>query len=454
MTEKMEQHPSQHKRMLELNKALDSGMFVHVRRMLHHMPACDVALLLQSTPLAGRKVLWQLTDTEQQGEILEELNEDAMESILQLMDPENLAAATEGMDTDNLAYVLRSLPDTVYQEVLSQMDSQDRHRVETALSYPEDTAGSIMNTDTITLRPDVSIDVVLRYLRLRGELPEATDTLYVVDKDDRLLGDVPLSSLLTVDPSTEIGTIMDTRADAIPADMTDSNVAQLFERHDWISAPVVDHQSRLLGRITIDDVVDIIREDAEHSMMGMAGMDDDTDTFAPVMKSTQQRTVWLSVNLCAALIASSISNMFEATLEQLATLAVLMTIVPSMGGIAGNQTLALVIRGMAVGHIGESNTRWLIGREMAVGLLNGMIWASVIAVIVTVWKGDVRLGLIIAGAMFANLSLAGLAGVTVPLLMKKANIDPALAGGMALTTITDVVGLFAFLGMATLVFGV
>jgi len=436
----------------EVNKAIESGMFVLARGIIENMPACDVALLLESSPPANRKVLWKLTDHDQQGEILEELNEDAKDGIISLMDATNLVAITEGMDTDDLAYILRGIPNSLYQAVLEQMDAQDRHRVETALAYPEDTAGSIMNTDTITLRPDVSIDVVLRYLRLKDGLPEATDTLYVVDADDHLIGDVPLSTLLTVDPSLSVAEVMETKnAVSLFADMPELEVAKLFERHDWISAPVIDQNNQLLGRITIDDVVDIIREDAEHSMMGMAGMDDDEDTFAPIFPSAKRRTVWLSVNLMAAFIAASVSNMFEATLEQMATLAVLMTIVPSMGGIAGNQTLALVIRGIAVGHIGKSNTRWLIGKEAAIGLLNGMVWAVLVATAVVLWKGDVAVGLIIAGAMFINLSVAGVAGVTIPLIMHKYKIDPALAGGMALTTVTDVIGLFSFLGMATLV---
>ncbi|MDX2320621.1 MAG: magnesium transporter [Moritella sp.] len=452
MPEKME-HESTHLRLSEVNEALDSGMFVHVKRMLYQTPPCDIALLLESSPPAGRKVLWRLTDSEIQGEILDELNEDAKTSILKLMDTESLVAATEGLDTDDLANILRSLPDSIYQEVITQMDTQDRHRLETAMAYPEDTAGSIMDTDTITLRPDVTVDVILRYIRLRGELPEATDTLYVVDKDDRLIGDVPLAMLLTTDPNSVISTIMDREAETLPVTLDTSEVAKLFERHDWISAPVIDDEGKLLGRITIDDVVDIIRENAEHDMMGMAGMDDDEDTFAPVIQSTKRRTLWLGVNLIAALTAASVSNMFEATLEQLATLAILMTIVPSMGGIAGNQTLALVIRGMAVGHINEDNSRWLIGKEATVGALNGAIWAISIAIIVSLWKGDPSLGLIIGGAMFINMAMGGLAGVVIPLVMKKYNIDPALAGGMALTTVTDVVGLFAFLGMATLVYG-
>lgn len=438
-------------RLQQVNKALESGMFVKARSILDKMPACDVALILESSPPANRKVIWELTDHDQHGEILEELNEDAKDGIIALMGATNLASATEGMETDGLAYVLRGIPDGLYQAVLQQMDAQDRHRVEQALAYPEDTAGSIMNTDTITLRPDVSIDVVLRYLRLKGEIPEATDTLYVVNEEDILIGDVPLSALLTVDPTLSVAQVMNDKTDALLAQMDEREVAKLFERHDWISAPVVDQNNKLLGRITIDDVVDIIREDAEHSMMGMAGMDDDEDTFAPILSSAKRRTMWLSINLIAAFIAASVSNMFEATLEQMATLAVLMTIVPSMGGIAGNQTLALVIRGLAVGHINDSNTRWLIGKEAAIGLLNGMVWAILVATAVTFWKGDITVGLIIAGAMFINLSVAGIAGVTIPLIMHKYKIDPALAGGMALTTLTDVIGLFSFLGMATLV---
>jgi len=438
-------------RLQEVNKALSSGMFVSARSILKKMPACDVALLLESSPPANRKVLWNLTDHDLQGEILEELNEDAKDGIISLMGAANLVAATEGMDTDDLAYILRGIPDSIYQAVLQQMDEQDRHRVEQALAYPEDTAGSMMNTDTITLRPDVSVDVVLRYLRLKGELPEATDTLYVVNQYDQLIGDVPLSTLLTVDPTLSVAKVMNNRTETLLVEMDEGEIAKLFERHDWISAPVVDSQNHLLGRITIDDVVDIIRENAEHSMMGMAGMDDDEDTFAAILPSAKRRTVWLSLNLIAAFIAASVTNMFEATLDQMATLAVLMTIVPSMGGIAGNQTLALVIRGLAVGHIGSSNTRWLIGKEAAIGVINGLVWATLVATAVTLWKGDIAVGFIIAGAMFINLSAAGIAGVAIPLIMHKYKIDPALAGGMALTTVTDVIGLFSFLGMATLI---
>jgi len=243
---------------------------------------------------------------------------------------------------------------------------------------------------------------------------------------------------------------MDTELESIPVEMSDKDVAQKFERLDWISAPVVDSQAKLLGRITIDDVIDVIREDAEHSMMGMAGMDDDEDTFGPVLKSTLRRSLWLTINLFAALLASSVSNMFEGTLEQFATIAILMTIVPSMGGVAGNQTLALVIRGIALGHIGQSNSRWLIGKELGIGLLNGIMWSVLVFFAVWLWKDDIALGGLIGSAMLINMTVAGFAGATIPIMLKKLNIDPALAGGMVLTTVTDVVGLFAFLGLATL----
>ncbi|MCL1139442.1 magnesium transporter [Shewanella pneumatophori] len=437
-------------RLNQLTQALGNGMFVHVRNMLQDMAASDIAFILESSPPRTRQVLWQLIDQEHTGEILDELGEELKDSLISQMSPERVAKAAQSMDTDDLAYILRSLPDSIFKQVLQSMSKQDRVRVEQALSYPDDTAGSLMNTDTVTLRPDVNIDVILRYLRIRGELPEATDMLYVVDKHDRVLGGVRIADLLTCDPNASVREIMVSDLEAIPVGMSDSEVAQLFERHDWVSAPVIDENDKLLGRITIDDVVDVIREDAEHSMMGMAGMDDDTDTFGPVLKSTFRRSLWLTVNLFAALLAASVSNMFEGTIEQFATIAILMTIVPSMGGVAGNQTLALVIRGIALGQIGQSNSRWLIGKELAIGFLNGLLWSVLVFAAVWLWKGDIALGGLIAGAMLINMTVAGLAGATIPLMLKRMNIDPALAGGMVLTTVTDVIGLFAFLGLATI----
>ncbi len=439
-----------HQALQEVSEALENGRFVHVRRQLQDMEPEDIAHLLEASPRKSREVLWQLADPEDYGEILDELNEDVKDDLVSKMDPEMLVEATEGMDTDDMAYVLRSLPDDLSKEVLSQMDSADRLRVETALAYPEDSAGSLMNTDVVTIRGDVDVEVVLRYLRILGELPEATDAIYVIDSDNKLIGYLSLTTLITTQPDVKVHDVMESSSDAIEVTMSDSDVASLFERRNWVSAPVVDENQQLVGRITIDDVVDVIREDVEHSMMSMAGMDDDEDTFAPVVKSARRRSIWLGANVLAALAAASVSNMFEDTLAQMASIAVLMTIVPSMGGVAGNQTVALVIRGLALGHIGDSNRRELLMKEALVGLLNGVLWAAMIGGIVTLWKGSWLLGGIISAAMLTNLFVAGVAGVTIPVVLKKMNIDPALAGGMALTTVTDVVGLSVFLGLATI----
>lgn len=434
----------------ELNDSLSSGRFVSVRKILHELPPSDVALILESSPSKTRNELWELLDADFHGDVLEELSEDVRNGIISKMMPESVVDALEEMDTDDLAETLSTLPDEVLQDILESMDAQDRHRAETALSYGEDTAGFIMNTDTITLRPDVTVDVVLRYLRLKGDLPENSDTFYVVNRTDNLVGLVPVPRLLTADPDSRVEEVMDEDAEAIPADMPEREVASLFERYNWLSAPVVDDKQRLVGRITIDDVVDIIREEAEHSMMSMAGLDDEEDTFAPVLQSTKRRSIWLGVNLFTALMAAAVSDLFEHTLSQMAVLAILNTIVPSMGGVAGNQTLTLVIRGMALGHVSPSNSRWLINKELAIGFLNGIIWAVLIASVIAIWKQDFMLGVIIAFAMLINMIAAALSGATLPIIMKKLKIDPALAGSVILTTITDVVGIFAFLGTATL----
>jgi magnesium transporter len=433
-----------------ISESLSDGTFVQVRKLLHDLQPGDVALLLESSPSKTRNELWQLIDADFHGDVLEELSEDVRNGIISKMVPSSVVDALEDMDTDDLAETLSSLPDTVLQSILKSMDAQDRLRAEKALSYGEDTAGFMMNTDTITLRPDVTIDVVLRYLRLKGELPENTDTLYVVNRHDNLLGTVPVTKLLTSSPDISVNEIMNEDAKTIPVNMSDSEVAGMFERYDWLSAPVIDANKTLVGRITIDDVVDIIREDAEHSMMSMAGLDDEEDTFAPVGQSTKRRSIWLGVNLITALMAAAVSDLFEATLSQLAVLAILNTIVPSMGGVAGNQTLTLVIRGMALGHVSQSNAVWLVKKELAIGFLNGIIWATLIASVIALWKQDFMLGVVIAFAMLMNMIAAGLAGATLPIIMKRLNIDPALAGSVILTTITDVVGIFAFLGTATL----
>jgi len=366
------------------------------------------------------------------------------------MDTQEVVEITEGMDADDLADILQQLPNRVIKEVLAAMSAQDRQRVECVLSYDEDTAGGLMDTDTITVRPRFTLDVVLRYLRRHEEIPASTDCLFVVNRNDEFLGTLPISKLLTTDTAVTVREIMDVEADSINVQMPDSKVASLFERHNWVSAPVVDDQGKLLGRITIDDVVDVIRDDADHSLMSLAGLDEEEDTFAPVMRTTPRRAIWLGVNLLTAITASAVINIFQDTLDKVVALAILMPIVASMGGVAGNQTLTVMIRGMALGQVGRNNISWLLSKEFRVGLINGLLWALVMGAVVSAWFNDIILALIIAAAMVINLLTAAVAGALLPVFLKRINIDPALAGGVALTTVTDVVGFFAFLGLATL----
>ena len=434
----------------ELYAALSSGTFIDARRMLHSLAAPDIAHLLESSPPPTRHVLWQLIDEAEEGAILQELSDELQAQFLRNMDAREVAAVTEGLETDDVADILQQLPDKILQEVLSSMNQQDRTRLEQILTYPDDTAGGLMNTDTITVRTRHSMDVVLRYLRLHKEIPAMTDNLIVVNRADDFIGLLPLRTVLVSDPGAIVREMMRTDVEAIPADMPSADVANLFERHDWVSAPVVDVTGKLLGRITIDDVVDVIREDADHSLMSMAGLADDEDTFAPILVATPRRAVWLGINLITAFIASSVINLFQDTIDKVVALAVLMPIVASMGGVAGTQTLTLMVRGMALGQIGRSNRNWLINREFVVGLLNGALWSLVVAVAASLWFDDARIGLIIAAAMVINLITAALAGSIIPLAMRRLQIDPALAGSVVLTTVTDVVGFLSFLGLATL----
>jgi magnesium transporter len=337
----------------------------------------------------------------------------------------------------------------VIHELLHSMDKQNRHRLEAVLSYPDDTAGGLMDLDIVTVRANVTLDVVLRYLRLRGQIPDLTDSLMVVDRFDRYQGVLPLATLLTSDPDSSVAEVMEHDIEGISANMKDADVARLFEDRDWVSAPVIDDDGKLLGRITIDDVVDVIREEADHSFMSMAGLDEEDDIFAPALLSARRRAIWLGVNLATAFLASWVIGLYEATLERVVALAVLMPIVASMGGIAGSQTLTIMIRGLALGQVGSSNARTLMLKEIAVSVMNGLIWSLVVALIVTAWFHNVEIGAIIAAALIVNLVCAALAGFGIPLALKRIGVDPALAGSVLLTTITDVVGFVAFLGLGT-----
>jgi len=437
-------------RLRSLGEALDSGALKQVSRILNGgLSPSDIAHLLESSPPRQRALLWNLVDKSLEGEVLQYLSDDIRGYFLSQLNAQELAEVIEDFESDDLADLLQQLPDTVIQEVLDTMDEQDRQRVEEVLAYPEDTAGGLMNTDTITVRPDISIDVVLRYLRRHRSLPPMTDSLIVVSRRDQFVGTLPITKMLVSNPATTVREVMDTDVEPIPVSLSDTQVATLFERYDLISAPVVDDDGNLLGRITIDDVVDVIREDADHSLMSMAGLDEDEDTFAPVLKTSRRRAVWLGINLVTAFIASAVIGLFEDTIEKVVALAVLMPIVASMGGIAGSQTLTLVIRGMAVGQITQDNVGWLLNREFFTSVLNGLLWAVVVAVAAVIWFKDPLIGGVIGAALIINLLAAALVGTVLPLFLKSRNIDPALAGGVILTTVTDVVGFMAFLGLAT-----
>ncbi|MBN3564482.1 magnesium transporter [Aliamphritea spongicola] len=434
----------------KLSEAVESGEFKQIRYTLNNtLRPSEVAHLLEKSPPKERRLLWSLIHQELEAEVLQDLGDDVRTEILSQMDAQEVLAITEALETDDMADVIQQLPETLTREILRSMGSQNRERLEAVLSYPEDTAGGLMNTDTITVRPDISVETALRFLRRHDELPDMTDSLFVVNRKDEYIGNLPLTRMLVSDPTITVREIMSTDAEPIEAEMPDDKVAQLFEQEDLVSAPVVDENNKLLGRITIDDVVDVIREDADHSLMSMAGLDDDEDTFAPIMKTTRRRAVWLGVNLITAFIASAVIGIFEDTIDKVVALAVLMPIVASMGGIAGSQALTLMIRGQALGHVERSNAGWLLNRELVVGTANGILWAIVVAVIAVLWFQDTTIGLIIGCAIIINLIAAALAGTLLPIILKAWGIDPALAGSVLLTTITDVVGFFAFLGLAT-----
>jgi len=418
--------------------------------LLEEMHPQEIAHLLESLPVNDREIVWTHVPADSEGEILVHLNDEARTAIISKMDADQIVAATESLDTDDLADLLPEMPRDIVQEILLSMEQQERERLRSVMSYDEDSAGGLMDLDMVTVRADTTLDVVLRYLRRRGTIPEATDSLFVVNRDNQFQGLLPLTVLLTNDTEMTVEEVMEHEVVGIPAEMPAREVANLFERRDLITAPVIGDQGQLLGRITIDDVVDVIREEADHSLMSMAGLNEEEDMFAPILTSTRRRSVWLGINLITALLASWVIGQFEGTIEKLVALAVLMPIVASMGGIAGSQTLTLVIRGMALGKITSTNARKIFSKELGVGIWNGVIWAIVIAGVAGIWFDNVKLSIVIAGAILTNLVIAAIAGAVVPLVLKRFGADPALSGSVVLTTVTDVVGFFVFLGLAAL----
>lgn len=433
-----------------VREALDAGKLKRVGKLLHRIHPAKVAGLLEALPPAERSQAWSMVETERAGRVLSFLHDEISTTLAQELDLDDLIAAVHHLELDDLVDLIQTLPAELGSRLVLSTTGARREQLESMLSYPEESAGGLMNADAIEVRAEVKAGTVLRYLRLLETLPPQTDMLMVVDRKGHYQGALRLSALVTANLDTRVEGLMQTEIAGIPVDTDSREVARLFQDLDLMSAPVIDGEGRLIGRITVYDVVDLIREDSERAVMQMAGLDDEADMFAPVLVSARRRALWLGINLLTAFLAAWVIGRFQGTLEQLVALAVLMPIVASMGGIAGSQTLTLVIRGLALGQVQKGNVRVLLSREVGVSIINGLLWALVVAALAVVWFGNWGIGGVIAAAILLNLLCAALAGLAIPLILERMGIDPALAGSVILTTVTDVVGFFAFLGLATL----
>ncbi|GAB6069536.1 magnesium transporter [Thiomicrorhabdus hydrogeniphila] len=435
----------------QLLAAVESKNKVQIDDLFSQLVAEEIAEILESTPLKERQILWEAVNKDRQGEILTHTNDEVTANLLESLKPHEIVDITEDLETDDIADIAQSLDSSDQQTLLSALKEESRTAVETALTYAENTAGGLMSTDLITVRADVSLDVVLRYLRSLGELPESTAELFVRDRESKFVGTLKLTVLLTHDEDTLVQDVLDSRIPGIRALTSAKEVAHIFEKNDLLSAAVVNENNQILGRVTVDDVVDIIREEAEHAQMASAGLDEDEDIFAPAKRAAKRRTFWLGINLVTAIFASLVINLFDSSIEKVVALAVLMPIIASMGGIAGTQTATIVIRALATGKLARSNSRSLLIKETTVGLLNGLIWAVFTGLGVYLWFDSTELSLIFAFAMMINLLAAAFAGAMIPIMLQRMKIDPALASGLMLTTVTDSLGFFVFLGLATIV---
>lgn len=428
----------QKQNLSELQKRLD---------VLH--PA-DVAYILEALPLDDRLKVWDLVKAERDGEILLEVSDAVRQTLIADMDSHELLAAAEQLDTDELADLAPDLPKDVLQDLMYSLDAQNRERLQSALSYPEDTVGALMDFDIVTIREDITLEVALRYLRRLGNLPDHTDKLFVVDRNDILRGVLPLKRMVVHDLDVNVSDVM--AEDAVlfhPEDIADE-AAKAFERYDLVTAPVVDNNRKLVGRITVDAVMDFIRDEAESDKLSMAGLREEEDFFASIWKSVQNRWAWLAINLVTALIASRVIGMFEGSIEKIVALAALMPIVAGIGGNSGNQTTTMIVRGLALGQISSHNMNSLIKKELGVALLNGLIWGGVLGFIAYMLYGNYQLGAVMMAAMTLNLLLAAMMGVMIPLVMNKFGRDPAVGSSVLITAMTDSGGFMIFLGLATI----
>lgn len=418
--------------------------------LLDDMHSADVALVLEALPLDDRLLVWDLVKAERDGEILLEVSDAVRESLIKTMDSEELLAAAETLDTDEIADLAPDLPQDVIQDLLQSLDAQKRSRLQSALSYAEDTVGALMDYDMVTIRADVTLEVALRYLRRLGELPDQTDKLFVVDRDGALRGVMPLQRLLLKDPDAKVADVMAEEVVTFHAEDDATDAANAFERYDLVSAPVIDARNRLMGRLTVNAVVDHIRQESDSDLLSIAGLREEEDIFASVWKSVQNRWAWLAINLVTAFIASRVIGEFEGTIEKLVALAALMPIIAGIGGNSGNQTLTMIVRALALGQIHPDNARKLFSKEIGVAAINGLIWGSVVGVFAYMLYGKPALGLVMMGAMTLNLLLAAVMGVAIPTFMQKMGRDPAVGSSVLITAVTDSGGFFIFLGLASL----
>ncbi|QYJ86979.1 magnesium transporter [Shewanella mesophila] len=438
-----------------VNHAMAENDEQTLHKILANTSAAEIARLTESLPQKDRLTLWRLVPTSSRAKVLLELHQDLRRSLIAQTDEAELTASLSAVQMDELADIDSDLPITVISAMVQAMDSQRRERYELVKHYPDESAGGLMDVDITAVRADVSLKAALRYLRrLRqreGSLPDHLDSLMVVDRNNVLLGVAPLSQIVSNDLSISVREVMSTEVTSFTPLVSASNVAQAFKDKDLLSAPVVDEQHKLIGRITVDDVIDVIQDEADKEVFSRAGLDNHPDMFAPILKSSGRRAIWLGINLLTAFLAAWVIGLFETSIEKIVALAVLMPVVASMGGVAGSQTLTLVTRGLALNQINRKNMAKLIGHEFSIGALNGMLWAGVVGMIAFQWFGDWQLGIVFGTAIIIVLIAGVLAGTTIPPLLKKVGVDPALAGGVVLTTVTDVVGFFAFLGLATVV---
>jgi len=419
-----------------------------IRRLLNKMSSSEIAHALESSPPKQRNLLFSLLKTEEEGDVLFELGEEIQQDLISSISNEELTEAVKELELDEIVDILQNLPEERMKKILSGMSQIDRKRIEVGLTFPENTAGGLLNTDVISVRPENSIEVVTTYLRGQKKLPENTDKIFVVNNENEYLGELTISNIITSNPSMVVREIMETSSMPLNVNMDDKDVATTFERNDLISSAVVDDNGKLIGRITIDDVVDVIREDADQNLLGMAGVAE--DTFAPPGRAAKSRVFWLSMNLITAFIAASAINLFQDALDKIVYLAVLMPIVASMGGVAATQTLTIVLRGLTLEQINTSNIKWLFKRELAVSIINGIVLSILVGTSTYLWFQDKMLAVLISCALVINLVSSVIAGILVPLILRKFNQDPAIGGSVVVTTFTDVIGFVSFLGLATL----